>query len=167
MEQGSDNSSERQMTRRSSRYLGSAPLRQIASSSALRSYVPAPIRQYARVARPTTPDTSVDWFETPTSHVLKADVPGLTHEDVQLVVEDGRILQISGGKEDSEVVPTRWHRAERSRSKLFLRRIRLPPDADTEWLQGEVVNGVLTITIPKFEVDDDPANGIKLFKMTG
>ncbi|KAJ7556458.1 hypothetical protein O6H91_05G085200 [Diphasiastrum complanatum] len=155
------------MTRDSSRYLGGAPPRRIASSREVR-YVPPSIRQYALVANPTATDTRIDWFETPTSHVLQADLPGLTHEDVQVLVQDGRILQISGGKEEFDVAPiiTRWHRAERSRGKLFLRKIRLPSDADTEWLQGEVVNGILTIIIPKFDADNAPANLMRVFELT-
>ncbi|KAJ7556459.1 hypothetical protein O6H91_05G085300 [Diphasiastrum complanatum] len=144
------------------RYIGSVPLLQMVSSSALRHIAPS-IRQYVRDVRAIA-NTRIDWFETPTSHVLKADLPGLTNEDIQVTVEDGRILQIRGEKEHSEVA-TRWHRTERSRSEFF-RRIRLPPDIDTDRLQGEVVDGVLTITIPKLEANHAAANGLSNLEMS-
>ncbi|KAK2980327.1 hypothetical protein RJ640_002093 [Escallonia rubra] len=41
-------------------------------------------------------NTRIDWKETPEARVCKADLPGLKKDEVQAMVEEGRVLQISG-----------------------------------------------------------------------
>ncbi|XP_024177207.1 17.3 kDa class I heat shock protein [Rosa chinensis] len=91
----------------------------------------------------------IDWKETPTAYVFKADVPGLRKDEVKVEVEDGKILQISGErKRDVEEKTDTWHRVERS-SGSFTRRFRLPENARVEQVQAAMENGVLTVTVPK------------------
>ncbi|KAH9560186.1 hypothetical protein CY35_06G093700 [Sphagnum magellanicum] len=93
--------------------------------------------------------TRVDWVETPEAHVFKADLPGLQKEDVKVTVEGDRTLQISGERTREEEKKTdTWHRVERSHGK-FLRRFRLPRNANVESVNAKVENGVLTVTVPK------------------
>jgi HSP20 family protein len=85
------------------------------------------------------------------AHVFKADVPGLKKEEVKVEVEDGNVLQISGERsKEHEEKNDRWHRVERSSGK-FLRRFRLPENAQTEQIKASMENGVLTVTVPKEE----------------
>ncbi|XP_078430749.1 16.9 kDa class I heat shock protein 1-like [Wolffia australiana] len=95
--------------------------------------------------------TFVDWQETPAAHIFHADLPGVKREELNVHVEDGNILQISGErtKEEEESTDT-WHRAERRRGS-FLRRFRLPQDADMDAVRCELAHGVLTVTVPKRE----------------
>ncbi|KAE9463534.1 hypothetical protein C3L33_04565, partial [Rhododendron williamsianum] len=68
----------------------------------------------------------IDWKETPEAHVFKADLPGLKREEVKVEVEEGRILQISGGRSrEKEEKNDKWHRIERISGKFF-RRFPLP-----------------------------------------
>ncbi|GLJ37649.1 hypothetical protein SUGI_0764890 [Cryptomeria japonica] len=75
-------------------------------------------------------NTHVDWFETLHAHIVKADLPGLCKNEIEVIIEDERILQISGRKkvEDDEYDQEgrKWHRAERRREGGFLRRLKLP-----------------------------------------
>ncbi|OAY38503.1 17.3 kDa class I heat shock protein [Manihot esculenta] len=95
------------------------------------------------------PSTRIDWKETPTAHVFKADVPGLRKEELKVEVEDGKVLQISGerSKEEKSAGDT-WHRIERSSGK-FSRRFRLPDDAIVQDVKASMESGVLTVTLPK------------------
>lgn len=76
---------------------------------------------------------------------------GVKREELNVHVEDGNILQISGERtrEEEESTDT-WHRAERRRGS-FLRRFRLPLDADMDAVRCSLDHGVLTVTVPKRE----------------
>ncbi|XP_078156186.1 17.9 kDa class I heat shock protein-like [Carex rostrata] len=91
----------------------------------------------------------IDWKETPEAHVFKADLPGIKKEEVEVEVEEGNILQITGhrNRENEEKTDT-WHRVERSSGK-FLRRFRLPENAKMDQIKAAMENGVLTVTVPK------------------
>lgn len=94
-------------------------------------------------------NTHVDWWESSDAHIIQADLPGATKDDVEIIVENGRVLQISG-RSRMAVPPSggRCRRGERSRVG-YLRRLRLPSNVDAEQLKAEMENGVLTVTIPK------------------
>ncbi|MQL89307.1 hypothetical protein Taro_021881 [Colocasia esculenta] len=104
----------------------------------------------------------VDWKETPQAHVFKADLPGVKKEEVKVEVEDGRVLQISGERtrEQEESTDT-WHRVERS-SGRFLRRFRLPEDAEVERVKAAMENGVLTVTVPKTRAKQPNVKAIEI-----
>ncbi|THU51785.1 hypothetical protein C4D60_Mb06t34690 [Musa balbisiana] len=91
----------------------------------------------------------VDWKETPEAHVFTADLPGLRKEEVKVEVEDGRVLQISGERnQEREEKTDTSYLVERSSGK-FLRRFRLPENAEVEQVKAAMENGVLTVTVPK------------------
>jgi HSP20 family protein len=96
--------------------------------------------------------TRVDWKETPSEHVFKADLPGLRKEDMQVQIEDERTLSISGQRKKEEVQKTdTWHRVERS-SGHFMRKFRLPENANLDHITAKVDSGVLTaLVVPKVE----------------
>ncbi|KAA8539649.1 hypothetical protein F0562_026341 [Nyssa sinensis] len=105
---------------------------------------------------------NIDWKETPTAHVFKADVPGLKKEEVKVEVEDDRILQISGERNrDQEEKGDTWHRVERS-SGRFMRRFRLPENAKVNQMKAVMENGVLTVTVPKEEVKKPDVKAIEI-----
>ncbi|KAG0611641.1 hypothetical protein M758_7G154500 [Ceratodon purpureus] len=110
----------------------------------------SPVASYARDAQAMA-STNVDWKETPTEHVFMVDMPGLKKEEIKVHVEDGRTLSISGQRSREDVQRTdTWHRVERS-SGQFMRRFRLPVDANLDCVAAKVENGVLTVTVPKVE----------------
>ncbi|GLU02367.1 hypothetical protein SLE2022_196210 [Rubroshorea leprosula] len=108
------------------------------------------------------PNAGIDWKETPEAHIFKADLPGLKKEEVKLEVEEGRILQISGGtSKEQEEKSEKWHCVERSSGK-FLRRFRLPENAKMDQVKASMENGVLTVTVPKVEVKKPEVKSIEI-----
>ncbi|KAL9273621.1 17.6 kDa class I heat shock protein 3-like protein [Drosera capensis] len=92
-----------------------------------------------------------DWKETPEAHVFMVDLPGTTKEEVKVeVVDEGRVLQISGERSEEEEEIGVRHRVERGRGK-FVRRFRLPRNVEVEDVKAEMEDGVLTVTVPKVE----------------
>ncbi|XP_028763955.1 uncharacterized protein LOC114722165 [Neltuma alba] len=93
----------------------------------------------------------VDWRETDSAHIFRADLPGVRKEDLKVQVEDDNVLQISGEKvKEQEDKNDKWHRVERQRGS-FIRRFRLPENAQMDQISCKMAEGVLTLTIPKKE----------------
>ncbi|KAF8403009.1 hypothetical protein HHK36_011104 [Tetracentron sinense] len=107
-------------------------------------------------------NTRIDWKETPEAHVFKAELPGLKKEEVRVEVEEGRVLKISGERsKEEEEKNDKWHRIERSSGK-FLRRFRLPENVKVDQVKASMENGLLTVTVPKEEVNKPDVKAIDI-----
>lgn len=93
---------------------------------------------------------AVDIVEEKERFVLRADIPGVKADDINVSMEKG-VLSLSGErhKESSEEVDG-MQRLERSSGK-FYRRFSLPESANPEAISAKSANGILEITIPKQE----------------
>jgi len=102
---------------------------------------------------------AMDWVETPSSHVLRVNVPGLGRDDVKVQVEEGNVLTIRGAppqhaakdkdrKHEDEEEGTVWHVAERGKPE-FARAVALPEKVRVDGIRAAVENGVLTVVVPK------------------
>jgi HSP20 family protein len=93
---------------------------------------------------------SVDVFEDGGTIVVKADLPGLTKDEIAVKLVDNS-LEISGEKKTEERVDRRdYLRLERTYGK-FSRTLRLPEGLDADKVKATFAEGVLEITIPKVE----------------
>lgn len=93
---------------------------------------------------------AVDMYQTDDEIVVKAAIPGVRTEDVQINVT-GDVLTIKGDfKEKEEVKEKAWHIREQ-RWGEFERTIALPTDVIADKAKAEFENGILTITLPKAE----------------
>ncbi|KAG0586559.1 hypothetical protein KC19_2G100100 [Ceratodon purpureus] len=105
--------------------------------------------------------TQVDWRETPEAHIFKADLPGMKKEDMKVLVVDGT-LEISGERKKEEVQKgDTWHSDERFQGD-FMRRFRLPENANMHEVKAHVADGVLTVTVPKVQKPDQKVIQIEL-----
>ena len=91
---------------------------------------------------------AMDLVETGDHYVLRADLPGLSDEDVNVQLEDS-VLTISGErKAEHESQQEGYYRLERA-SGAFSRSLALPEGVDPDGVQANFDRGVLEIRIPK------------------
>jgi HSP20 family protein len=79
--------------------------------------------------------------------VLKAEVPDMTREDIDITL-DGGTLTIEGEKKlSNEAKEEQYHRIERHYGS-FSRSFSLPQTVDTAKVAADYKNGVLTVRLP-------------------
>jgi HSP20 family protein len=93
---------------------------------------------------------AMDLVEAEDYFLLKADLPGLSEEDVDIEVRDNT-LRVSGErKTEHERRERGWYRVERSFGK-FSRSLTLPEGVDPEGISATFNRGVLEVRVPKPE----------------
>ena len=93
---------------------------------------------------------AVDIYETSESVVVKAELPGLTKEQVGIEVKDGVLTLKGERKVEREVKEENYHRVERAYG-TFQRSFSLPASVDQEKIGATLKDGVLEVTLPKKE----------------
>ena len=91
---------------------------------------------------------SLDLSETDKTVELRADLPGLKAEDIDIQVSQNTITVSGERKEEKEEKGKSWHRVERKYG-AFSRTVALPCEVDQEKIDANYKDGVLTVTIPK------------------
>lgn len=90
----------------------------------------------------------VDIYENANQEiVLKAELPGIAREDIDLRVENNTLTLRGERKREADVKTEQYHRVERSYGS-FSRSFALPTRIDTEKVRAEFKDGVLTIALP-------------------
>jgi HSP20 family protein len=79
--------------------------------------------------------------------VLKAELPDMKEEDIDLTVEDNTLTLRGEKKLDTEVTEEQFHRIERSYGS-FARTFALPPTVDVGKVRAQYKAGVLTVRLP-------------------
>lgn len=124
----------------------------------LRDFFEHPIRGFdpwlwptRRWRRPWVSDEwfpDVDVFVRNGKVVIRADLPGMKRDDINVKVE-GDMLTISGHREEKEEVKdTDYYRSERH-TGTFTRALRLPEDFSADQVDATYHDGVLEVTVPK------------------
>ncbi len=90
----------------------------------------------------------VDIDESKNAFVVKAELPGVEKDDVNITIEEG-VLTIRGEKK-TETEDKKRHRVECNYGS-FVRSFTLPQSIKAEEIKAEYNNGVLNLTIPKSE----------------
>ena len=90
----------------------------------------------------------VDIFETDAHDlVLKAELPGMTREDLEVTVENSTLVLKGTKKLDAEVKEENYRRIERTYG-TFNRSFTLPNTVDATKVAADFKNGVLTVKLP-------------------
>src|SRR5687768_6696784 len=93
---------------------------------------------------------TIDLFEDENRLVLKAELPGMKKEDIDISLH-GDVLTLSGErKEDGIFDKAEAYRAERFLGR-FQRTLTLPVMVDSRKVEASYQDGILTVTLPKAE----------------
>jgi len=93
---------------------------------------------------------AVDVYEDKENFVVKAELPGMKKEDIEVTMRDG-MLSISGERKSEEKVEKgEVYRSERFFGR-FQRTVALPSTVDAAKIKAQYKDGVLTVTLPKAE----------------
>jgi HSP20 family protein len=93
---------------------------------------------------------AMDLVETEDHFVLRADLPGMTEDDVKIEFEDGALTVSGERKAEHESKNEGYYRVERAFGS-FSRSLTLPQGVDPESVTASFDNGVLEVRIPKPE----------------
>jgi HSP20 family protein len=91
----------------------------------------------------------VDVAETQEQIIVRAEVPGIRQEDIQIEFENG-LLTIRGERAIEKTDAMTWHRVERTYGN-FSRSFTLPRTVDPEKITANYRDGILEIAVPKRE----------------
>ncbi len=93
---------------------------------------------------------AIDMYQTEDEVVVKASLPGMKADDVQISIT-GETLSIKGEfKEKTETKEKAYHLREQ-RYGSFERTLGLPTEVISDKAKAEFEDGILTITLPKAE----------------
>jgi len=94
------------------------------------------------------PEIRIDVSENEKAYAIKADVPGVSKEDIKVDVEGNQVTitaEVKRSKEEKIGKTLRSERYEGMASRSFV----LPTDVDMETSQARYANGVLELTLQK------------------
>lgn len=127
-----------------------------------RPFFPRPIAPRAAGA-PAAPMTAwaprLDVYEKDGHLTIKAELPGIKKEDIQIFLDDGDLVIDGERKGESEVKEESYYRMERSYGR-FYRRLPLPGEVKAEQIQATYKDGVLEVQIPQTAPATPPAQNI-------
>ena len=92
----------------------------------------------------------VDVTETKDEIVVRAEVPGMTKEDISVTLQDNVLTLRGEKKQEKRELDAAFHRLERSYGS-FVRSFTLPTLVQADKVKAAYKDGVLTITLPKAE----------------
>ncbi len=92
----------------------------------------------------------VDITETPDQLVFQVELPGFSQDDLRLRAENG-VLTLEGERKfEKESEKKAYHRVERAYGR-FVRAFSLPVNVDADKINATLVDGILTVELPKRE----------------
>ncbi|WDC84406.1 Hsp20/alpha crystallin family protein [Caloramator sp. mosi_1] len=128
-----------------------------------------PFREIERLRRQMDSLFSFEEFERPRIDVIeteneikvKAEIPGISKDDLDIVVYDEEVRITGEFKKSDEYKDEHLRRVERYYGN-FSRTIPLPAEVKAEEARAEYKDGILTLTIPKSDRQTSRGKRIKL-----
>ena len=91
---------------------------------------------------------TVEVFDRDDKLVVNAELPGMSEEDIDVSVENSTLTIKGERKAENEVREEDFYRCERFYGSFF-RAIPLPSRVDSEGIEAQYENGILSVTLPK------------------
>jgi HSP20 family protein len=91
----------------------------------------------------------VDIRERKEDILVKAELPGIAEEDIDVEVSSDGVVTISGEKKEEKREDEEGYQYRESHIGSFTRSFSLPAEVIAEKTEAEMKNGVLILTIPK------------------
>jgi HSP20 family protein len=96
----------------------------------------------------TAPQIRMDISETDQAYMIKADIPGVSKEDIKIAIEGNQVSVSAETKEEKDTSTAGMLRSERYYGQQY-RSFSLPQEVDDAAAQAKYENGVLQLTLPK------------------
>ena len=93
---------------------------------------------------------AVDITEEPDALVLKAELPGLKPEDIEIEVQNN-VLVLKGEHKAEKAEEREGYHVRERRHGTFTRSFMLPETVRTDAIEASLENGVLSVRLPKVE----------------
>ncbi|HPF27524.1 MAG TPA: Hsp20/alpha crystallin family protein [Steroidobacteraceae bacterium] len=104
---------------------------------------------------------SADISETDKEFLVRAELPAVKKDDIQVTVDNDVITIRGERKQETEDKSEKHHRVERFYG-TFERSFSLPPNADASAIKADSKDGVLTVRIPKAKAEKPKAIEVKV-----
>ena len=114
-------------------------------SREMRDFFDYPMKLFGGFSSPR-----VDIYQTENDVVVKAEIPGVSKEDLNLYIDDNSIRLSGQTKKENEFKDENAFRTERHYGS-FSRTIPLPVEVKSDQAKAQYKDGILSITIPKVE----------------
>jgi HSP20 family protein len=105
-------------------------------------------------------DLMVDVAEDENAYIVKASMPGVKPEEVEVTLQNNVLTLKGEAQADKEIDEERYHLRER-RYGSFMRSLTLPANVKAEQIEASHEDGVLTVRLPKMEEDKPQKIAVK------
>lgn len=95
-------------------------------------------------------DVLLDVYQTPNDIVVKASLPGIKPEEVDISIRED-VLTIKGEHKEEKEVKEKDYLMKEHRYGSFSRSITIPVSVKSDEAEATFENGILTLTLPKAE----------------
>ena len=91
---------------------------------------------------------AIDVYQTPENIVIKSTIAGVSPEDISVTV-DNDMVTVKGERKGEREVKKEDYYYQECYWGSFSRSVILPVDVETDKIDAELKNGILTVTLPK------------------
>ena len=93
---------------------------------------------------------ALDVYEDKENFVVKAELPGMKREDIDVSLHEGSLIISGERKSETRTEESQTHHTERFYGR-FQRSVSLPTTIATDRVKADYKDGILTVTLPKTE----------------